>query len=419
MLYIGGHTMSKKRANGEGTIFQRKSDKLWVGRVPIGYKSNGSIKLQTVYGRTQKEVKEKIDEAKGNIKNNSFVEPHKITLQQWLDTWLNITIKGSIKDTTWLIYESLIKNHINPEIGGIRLLNLQASHIQKLYNDKLTGGRSDKKKNKETGELEQKEGGLSPKTIRHIHQVIKGSLDQAIKERYLSINPASAVKLPKLLKKEMKTLSIEQVKMFLETASTNQFYKRYYTAYLLELYTGLRRGELLGLRWKDIDFKNYTIKVIQQLVKVGSSHVLRELKTESSQNRVIAITDDVIQALKEHKKNKAAEYKFIGYDELSVKKMLSEGLVFTNELGNLLQPRNFLRNFKGALKASGIDSIRFHDMRHTFALLSLQQGVDIKTLQSDLGHESIETTLDRYGHVNEDMKRDAAKKREKVIKSLL
>ncbi len=411
--------MSKKRANGEGTIFQRKSDKLWVGRVPIGYKSNGSIKLQTVYGRTQKEVKEKIDEAKGNIKNNSFVEPHKITLQQWLDTWLNITIKGSIKDTTWLIYESLIKNHINPEIGGIRLLNLQASHIQKLYNDKLTGGRSDKKKNKETGELEQKEGGLSPKTIRHIHQVIKGSLDQAIKERYLSINPASAVKLPKLLKKEMKTLSIEQVKMFLETASTNQFYKRYYTAYLLELYTGLRRGELLGLRWKDIDFKNYTIKVIQQLVKVGSSHVLRELKTESSQNRVIAITDDVIQALKEHKKNKAAEYKFIGYDELSVKKMLSEGLVFTNELGNLLQPRNFLRNFKGALKASGIDSIRFHDMRHTFALLSLQQGVDIKTLQSDLGHESIETTLDRYGHVNEDMKRDAAKKREKVIKSLL
>lgn len=144
-------------------------------------------------------------------------------------------------------------------------------------------------------------------------------------------------------------------------------------------------------------------------MKVGSAHVLRELKTESSQNRVIAITDDVIQALKEHKKNKAAEYKFISYDEVSIKKMLSEGLIFTNELGNLLQPRNFLRNFKGALKSSGIDLIRFHDMRHTFALLSLQQGVDIKTLQSDLGHESIETTLDRYGHVNQDMKRDAVK----------
>ncbi len=410
--------MARKRANGEGTIFQRKSDKQWVGRIPIGYKPDGSIKEHTVYGRTQKEVKNKLDEAKGNVRNNTFVEPHKVTMQQWLDTWLNITIKGSIKDTTWLIYESLIKNHINPEIGGIRLLSLQTSHIQKLYNDKLYGGRSDKKKNKETGELEQKEGGLSPKTIRHIHQVIKGSLDQAVKERYLQVNPADAVKLPKLIKKEMKTLNIEQVRKFLDTASSDKFYKRYYAAYLLELYTGLRRGELLGLRWKDIDFKTCTVKVVQQLVKVGSSHVLRELKTESSQNRVIAITEDVIQALKEHKKNKAAEYEFIGYEEADIKKMLSEWLVFTNELGNLLQPRNFLRNFKGALKASGIEPIRFHDMRHTFALLSLQQGVDIKTLQSDLGHESIETTLDRYGHVNEEMKRDAANKRKKLLNSM-
>lgn len=408
--------MAKKRANGEGTIFQRKSDKIWVGRVPIGYKPDGSIKMHIVYGRTQKEVKTKLDEAKGNIQNNTFVEPHKVTVKQWLETWLNITIKGSIKETTWLIYESLIKNHINPEIGGIRILNLQASHIQKLYNDKLYGGRSDKRKNKETGELEQKEGGLSPKTIRHIHQVIKGSLDQAVKERFLQVNPAAAVKLPKLLKKEMKTLNIDQVKKFLETVSNNKYYKRYYAAYLLELYTGLRRGELLGLRWKDIDFKNYTIKVVQQLVKVGTTHILRELKTESSQNRVIAITDDVIQALKEHKKNKASEYELIGYDEKNIKKMLSEGLVFTNELGNMLQPRNLLRNFKGALKAAGIEIIRFHDMRHTFALLSLQQGVDIKTLQSDLGHESIETTLDRYGHVNEEMKRDAARKRQELLK---
>ena len=410
--------MSKKRANGEGSIFQRKSDKLWVGRVPIGYKPDGSIKMHTVYGQTQKEVKEKLEEAKGNIRNNTFVEPHKITFEQWLDTWLNITMKGSVKDTTWLIYESLIKNHINPEIGGIRLMNLQTSHIQKLYNDKLKGGRSDKTKNKQTGELEQKEGGLSPKTIRHMHQVIKGALDQAMKERFLYFNAASAVKLPKLVKKEMKTLDIEQIKSFLETVRTNKFYNRYYAAYLLELYTGLRRGELLGLRWKDVDFKNCTIKVIQQLVKVGSKHILRELKTESSQNRVIAITEEVIQALKEHKKNKTADLKLLGYEDTEIKKMLSEGLIFTNELGNMLQPRNLLRNFKGALRISGIESIRFHDMRHTFALLSLQQGVDIKTLQSDLGHESIETTLDRYGHVNMDMKIDAAKKRSELLKNI-
>ncbi len=192
-----------------------------------------------------------------------------------------------------------------------------------------------------------------------------------------------------------------------------------YAAYILELYTGLRRGELLGLRWKDIDMKSGKIKVVQQLVKVGTKHFIRELKTESSQNRIIAIPSEVIEALKSHKEMKLDEYKNLGYDDLRIKMEMKDGLIFTNELGNVLHPRNFVRNFRGALKASGIEPIRFHDMRHTFALLSLQAGADIKTLQSDLGHESIETTLDKYGHVNEEMKRNASNKRSELLKDIL
>jgi integrase len=353
------------------------------------------------------------------VRNNSYVEPNKVTVEQLLDNWLNVTIKTTVKDTTWLIFESLIRIHIIPNIGGIKLINLQTSHLQKLYNEKLEGGRADKIKNKETGKLETKKGGLSPKTIKHIHFIMQAALKQAMKEKLVPSNVAEATRLPKTIKKEMKTLDVEQVKHFLQVSRTNPFYKRYFAAYLLELYTGLRRGELLGLRWKDVDFANRKIKVVQQLVKVGSNHVIRELKTDSSQNRVIAIPTEVIEALKDHRAIKKDQYKDLGYDDVTIKRELSDGLLFTNELGKVLQPRNFVRNFKGALKASKIDPIRFHDMRHTFSLLSIMAGADIKTLQSDLGHESIETTLDRYGHVNETMKRDASDKRSELLRSTL
>lgn len=397
--------MTKKRANGEGSIYKRSSDGRWTGKIQIGYKSDGTPKYKVVYGNSQKEVKDKLDELRGDIKNNTFVEANKITFGEWLDTWLNITIKATIKDTTWLIYENLVDKHIKPEIGGIKLQQLKAMNIQQLYNKKIQGGR-----------LDGKEGGLSPKTIKHMHQVIKGALEQAVKEKVISYNVAETVKTPKIVAKEMQILNIEEVNRFLTVVKDSHFYKRYYAAYFLEFYTGLRRGELLGLRYKDIDFKNKTIKVVQQVVKVGSKNYIRELKTESSQNRVIAIPDEVVLVLKEHQQQSVENYKLLGLSDLEIMQKIKEGLVFTNELGEFIQPRNFVRNFKGALKAAGLPSLRFHDMRHTFVVLSLQQGVDIKTLQSDLGHQEISTTLDRYGHVNEEMKREAATKRSGLIK---
>lgn len=412
-----------RRAKGEGSIFKTKDSRgniIWRGKIPVGTNPDGSMKYQFVSGKTQSEVKEKADALKGDVRNNTYAEPNKITVAAWMDTWLNVSIKESVKTTTWLSYKSMIDKHIVPEIGGIKLMQLQTSHLQKLYNDKLKGGRADKTKN-DKGELVPKEGGLSPRTIRYIHQVVNGALDQAVKEHMISVNVAGAARLPKDPLKEMKVLDTKDVEIFLNTAKNHYRYKRYYTAYLMELYTGMRRGELLGIRWKDIDLKKSNIQVRQQLVKEGSKHVIRELKTESSQNRTIAISDDMIQELKSHRALQKDWLKELGWDDLQIKEQTDNGLVFINELATgFIQPRNFTRNFKGCLKTCKLDTeIRFHDMRHTFALLSLQQGVDIKTLQSDLGHHSIQTTLDRYGHVNMEMKKDAANKRSGLLKAIV
>lgn len=397
----------KARANGEGTIFQRKSDNLWVGRLPIGNNPNGSVKYRQFTGKKQGDVKEKMDKTRSEIRTCTYVEPNKITVKEWLDTWLNVTIKESVKNTTWLSYKGIIEKHVIPEIGGNKLLQLQTSNLQKLYNDKLNSGRVDK--HKVDGKMVNKDGGLSPKTIRYMHTIIHSALKQAVDEKVMQVNVADHVKLPKNTKKEMKTLAINDINTFLEAARSS----RYYTAFLLDLYTGLRRGELLGLRWKDIDLKNSKIKVVQQLVYEGGKHVIRELKTERSQNRVISIPGEMVQELKDHKKRQAEERKLLGLSELY------DGLIFTSETGTFVQTRNFDRCFKAILKKAKLEEIRIHDLRHTFALLSLQAGADIKTLQNDLGHESIQTTLDKYGHVNEEMKRDAANKRGQLLKTVI
>ena len=408
----------KARANGEGTLFQRNSDKLWVARIPNGYKANGSIRYITITGKLQSTVLEKMKKIKADIQNNAYVEPTKITVKEWLDTWLNKIIKSSVKETTWTSYKGLIDNHIIPEIGGIKLMNLQTSDLQDFYNRLLESGRKDKKK--VNGKMVNKEGGLSPRTVRYIHVIIHSALESAKEHTppLITVNPArksKSLKLPADPKKEMKTLDVQDISKFLEAAKVS----RYYTAFFLELYTGLRRGELLGLRWKDVDMKKGRIKVVQQLVKEGNNHVIRELKTESSQNRIISIPDEVISVLKEQKAKQEIELKVMGKNDIQIAEYNKTGLIFITEDGKYVQPRCFDRYFKAILKAAGLQDIRFHDLRHTFALISLQAGADIKTLQNDLGHESIETTLDKYGHVNEEMKRDVSNRRSELLKSVV
>jgi integrase len=222
-----------RRSNGGGSI-TKKEDKsgniLYYARVSL---SDG--RRVGKYFPKEKEAQKWLTEQLGNLQKGSFVEPEKTLLKEWLDKWMNDYMKISKKPTTFDSYKTTIDCHIIPELGNIPLQKLQTSNLQKLYNDKLTSGRKDKK-----------EGGLSPRTIHYMHMIIHSCLGQAVREKLIMLNPADNCILPKDEKKEMKYLDDAGIKAFLDTARNNRYYKRYYTAYLLLLSTGLRRGELLG-----------------------------------------------------------------------------------------------------------------------------------------------------------------------------
>jgi integrase len=280
----------------------------------------------------------------------------------------------------------------------LKLAQLQTAHIQRLYNEKLHGGR-----------LDGKDGGLSPKSVRYIHTVIHSALEQAKKEGMVTINPADAVKLPKREQKEIKYLDTEGVAKFLAAAKDS----KYFVAFFLALNTGMRRGELLGLRWKDIDFEAGQLTVNQGLVRVsGQGLVFQEPKTKLS-NRVINLAPAVVQVLKEHKK-KQAEYRLMAGG--IYRKDLD--LVFANEIGEPLDPRAFTRVFERVIKKAGLD-VTFHGLRHTFATIALEQGVDVKTIQETLGHHSSAFTMDVYSSVTTKMKREAANKVGSLLASLV
>lgn len=391
--------MAKRRGNGEGSITYRKKDKRWQGYVTVGYDpEKQQPKKQYFYGKTRREVQERINEALGKVQAGTYREPSKLTMAEWLTTWLNEYMKPSLRPTTWESYQVQVEKHISPALGLLRLNQLQTSHLQKLYNDKLSGGRAD-----------GKEGGLSPKSVRYIHTVIHAALEQAKKEGKITINPADAVRLPSLQQKEIQCLDTEGVKKFLTAARET----KYFPAYYLVLNTGLRRGELLGLRWKDVDLKAGTAAVNQGLVRTKAGLVFQEPKTKLS-TRTIGISPQVVSVLKEHKKRQNEGRLAAG--EAYNREL---DLVFCNELGQPLCPRGFTRHYERLLKKAGLPKISFHALRHTFATLSIQEGVSARAVQEALGHHKVAFTLDVYSSVTSKMKKEATDKIGNLLASCL
>lgn len=361
---------------------------LWQTQVRVGTESGRPV-YRTIYGKTKAEAETKLKEIIAQLQSGTYAEPSKITLGQWLTEW--ISGRPNIRQSTRAFYESLIRTHIIPALGDKKLSKLTTRDIQKLLNEKLENGAV-------------KGGGLSPATVRYIHVSIKAALKQAVKERLLVVNPADAVELPKDKPKEMQTLSLDQVKKFLEVARDDP----YFTAYLLDLSTGIRRGELLGLWWDDIDFENATLAIRRQLSKRAKASekfpdrlFFSEPKTQMGR-RQISLPTNVMQALKEHRKRQSETRLVMGgaYQ--------NPNLVFATLEGKPCDPDNFSRSFKRILKKAGVPEIRFHDLRHTYATLALQAGVSPKTIQAILGHSNISTTLDTYGHVTQEMHKEAA-----------
>lgn len=369
--------MPKRRGNGEGSIY-RRPDGTWVGQISIGYDpATGKLKRKSFYGKTRKEVADKIAQALQQMKNGTFVEPTQTAFGEWLDKWLTSYKKSQLKPSTYESYEMLINVHIKPALGKVPLTKLQAHMLQSFYNEKLEKGRADGK------------GGLSTRMVRYLHAIIRQALQQAVKEGLLARNVADATSPPTVKNKQMRPLTEDELLGFFEAAQKD----RLFPAYVLAATTGLRRGELLGLCWDCVDLEHGIITVKRQLLALKDGLTLEETTKSKSGRRSVVLTDDAIRELKAWRKRQAQEKLLLG------EAYQDNGLVFCKEDGTPLDPREFTKRFQRLLEKAGLPKVRLHDLRHTHASLLLARGVHPKVVQERLGHSSITITLDLYSHL--------------------
>ena len=383
-----------KRARGEGSIGRRK-DGRWMARAVVGYSvEDGKPIRKAFYGRTREEAAEKMNDALANVRKGTYSEPEKMLYAEWLDKWLSDYITMSRRPNTVRSYEHLIRNHLKPTLGHLRLRDIRAGHIQRL-NEKA----------KENG------GELSNRSVRYLHTLVHGSLEQALSEGLIIANPARAVKQPKKVTKEIKYFNTDEIRHFLELAKESH----HYPAYLLELATGLRVGELLALRWRDLDLKEGVVKVRRGMVRVSGGGVkFLEPKTNLGK-RSIGIPSEVVEVLKFHKAKRKniiddageAWVKEIDFLEGESKE---NDLVFHNPIGKPWDANSFTKHFKKLLKNTDLEGMTFHGLRHTFATMSLQEGIDVKTIQENLGHHNPGFTLNFYIESTPKMKQESTAK---------
>lgn len=386
---------AKKNAQGAGTI-RKRPDGRWEARYTIGFDpTTGKQKQKSIYGKSQKEVREKLTEITAKLDAGAHIEPPKMPLSDWLDTWLAEYI-GSTKPHTRKSYEATIKNHIKPALGEKTLRELTPVHVQRFINhleNKKTDGKP-----------------LNPKTVKNIHGVLHSALQQAVRIGYLKVNPASLTILPKRSRAEITPLKDQQVGQFLTAIKGHEF--EY--LYLVDLFTGVRQSELLGLKWEDIDFDQGAITICRQLQFLGRKYGGYQFTTPKNNKPRRIIPAQFVMNVFHQQRRHQMELRLMAGPAWNN----SENLVFTDPLGSHLKHDLIYRHLKRIFAQLGVPSLRFHDLRHSYAVLSIQAGDDIKTIQENLGHYSAAFTLDVYGHVTEQMKRDSSERMERYIHNI-
>ena len=388
--------MAKKSAAGSGTIRKKtvtrngKTYTFWEARYTAGFDPGTGKQIQrSISGKTQKEVAQKLKAVTAAIDAGTYTAPNKMTLGEWLDIWAADYL-GGVKPRTTAIYKSDIRNHIKPALGAIRLEALDTHTIQQFYNRMADR--------------------LSAKTIKNIHGVLHHALNQATVNKYIRFNPADACTLPRCERKELKPLDEDQISAFMQAIKGDRFED----LFLVTLFTGLRQGEVLGLTWDCVDFSHgiLTINKQMQLHQEEGVEAYKLVSTKNGKARTIAAAPSVLAQLK-HRRAIQAEQR------LKAGPLWEDsGLVFTDDIGHHLTKPTVYRSFKRAVAAIGRPEVRFHDLRHSYAVVAIKSGDDIKTVQGNLGHATASFTLDVYGHVTDQMKKDSANRMEAFIKSV-
>jgi integrase len=343
---------------------------------------------------TKKEAERAMVSKINELEKGSFVEPSKTTLKEYLEQWIEDYAKTTLRPSTLQTYKTYINNHIIPSLGSFTIQQLQPMHLQRFYNEKLTNGRVDGK------------GGLSPSTVRYLHVIIKEALGHAVKWQLLSRNVADLVTPPSIRKKEIITMETDEITKFLSYAQGD----RLYIAFLLAVFTGLRRGEILGLRWKDINMEAKTASIRKNLVVVEGKLVLQEPKTNGSIHSV-SLPSTTIEALKKHKRIQNQEKLKMGIN------YQDNDLIVATSLGTPVSPRNLLRSFYRIIERADLPKISFHALRHTHATLMLKQGEHPKIVSERLGHSNTRITMDIYSHVLPNMQQEAVDRFERMFLS--
>lgn len=374
-----------KRKNGEGTVRLRK-DGRWEGRVVIGYDEKGNPRTKNVLAKTKAECVEKLEALKEQCGRTSDRLKPEMPFGDWIDFWYQNFSKPKLRATTQACYEGRIYTHIIPEIGKIPLCKLTQNDLQQFYARLKKSGR--KRLVEKYGER------LSDRMVRSCHTTCRTALEKAVAEGLITNNPATGCRLPPKKSREMQVLTQAEILRFLTQAKE----EGYYEMFLLELSTGMRRGEIIGLKWRDLNMQTGELHISRQVVKTGNTSSVSTPKTKSS-IRTILLPPDMMEILAELKKHTHGEWMFPS--------PVNEG-----------QPRNpssVYHRFQLILERSHCKRVRFHDLRHTFATMALENGMDIKTLSAMIGHISSETTLNIYSHITDTMQQQAAVKIDREI----
>ena len=382
-----------RAASGDGSIRQRE-DGLWEARVSLGFDpGTGKPVRKSIYRKTQKEVREAKTALLRALDTNNYREPQKITVGGWSQTWIDTYVSVNLKPLTLDSYNSILRRHILPGLGAMKVQELTPAHIQKFYAKMLKSG-------------------LSEKTVLNVAAVLRKLLSFAVKQGIIAVNPCLLTELPKSKKKEIHPLTNEEIPKFLEAIAGMQEEN----AFALCLFCGMREGEILGLSWDDVDLRTGKIYVKQQLIRrreKGGTYEIQD-SPKNGRSRDIYLPNIAVEYLKREKRKQAENRLLAG--ELWYN---PSNLVFTDSYGCNLKTVNFYKHFKKAAESIGRPELRPHDLRHTAATVSLESGVNIKDVQSLLGHATAAFTMQVYAHTTESAQRDTAQRVQAYYDDLL